>query len=83
MFNTHYTQPSSEERRAVLEESCGVEKIIREKERAQITGISRTRWWELEKSGAVPERISLGTRSVGWRLSDLLYWITRLTNTLA
>lgn len=76
-----YKQPTSEERRAVMNESCAVEKIVREKERADITGISRTRWWKLEGGGCVPKRIPLGDRSVGWLLSDLLYWMKRLSET--
>lgn len=51
------------------------ERIIRESERFSITGISKTTCWGLEKDGLFPKRISLGPRSVGWKLSEIMDWI--------
>ena len=48
---------------------------VREKERQYITSISRSTAWKLEKAGKFPQRKSLGAKSCGWLLSDLLYWI--------
>lgn len=50
-------------------------RIIREPERREITGISRVQWWRLEKKGQVPKRVRLGENSVGWQLSELLDWV--------
>lgn len=51
------------------------ERIVREAERKQITSISRSQAYQLEKLDLFPKRIQLGTRSVGWRLSELLTWV--------
>ncbi|OWA78977.1 transcriptional regulator [Klebsiella pneumoniae] len=40
-----------------------------------MTSISRSTAWKLEKAGRFPQRKSLGAKSCGWLLSDLLYWI--------
>lgn len=51
------------------------DRIVREAERREITGLSRTRWWEMEGAGEVPQRILIGSNAVGWRLSELMDWI--------
>lgn len=51
------------------------ERIVREEERRLITSISRSQAYQLEKLERFPKRIQLGTRSVGWRLSELLTWV--------
>ena len=56
------------------------DRIVREKERCSITGVSRTGWWRLERSGEAPPRVRIGTSSsktssVGWRLSSLMEWV--------
>lgn len=51
------------------------DRLVREKERREITSISRSQAWALEKQGLFPKRIKLGVRSVAWRRSDLLAWI--------
>ncbi|EJA1249079.1 AlpA family phage regulatory protein, partial [Escherichia coli] len=48
---------------------------VREKERYEITSISRTQAWKLEREGTFPPRKSIGKKSCGWLLSDLLCWI--------
>lgn len=48
---------------------------MREDERKFITSISRSQAWKLEQRGLFPKRVQLGTRSVAWRLSELLEWI--------
>lgn len=54
-------------------------RIVREAERRHITSISRTHAWQLEKQGLFPKRIRLnGSRSVGWKLSELLDWLNEL-----
>lgn len=50
-------------------------RFIRERERAQITGIGRIPWYELELKGTAPKRIKLSERSVAWLLSDIEAWM--------
>lgn len=54
------------------------DRLVREHECRSITGLSRQRRWELEKKGAFPQRIKLGSRTIAWRLSELETWINEL-----
>ena len=51
------------------------ERIIRTKELLEITGLSRTTIWRMEKAGTFPKRVNLGEASVGWRYSEVSEWI--------
>ncbi|AYV15364.1 MULTISPECIES: AlpA family phage regulatory protein [Shewanella] len=51
------------------------ERIVREDERKRITSISRSQAYQLEKLGRFPKRILIGSRSVGWRFSELMEWV--------
>jgi predicted DNA-binding transcriptional regulator AlpA len=51
------------------------DRLVREAERKHITSISRSRAWTLERQGRFPKRITLGSRSVCWRLSELKAWV--------
>ncbi|EPU6121050.1 transcriptional regulator [Vibrio rotiferianus] len=51
------------------------DRLIREDERRILTSISRSQAWVLEQKGLFPKRIRLGSRSVAWRLSEVLKWI--------
>lgn len=51
------------------------EKIIREPERRDTTGIPKATWRRYERSGLVPKRVRIGPRAVGWRLSEIKEWI--------
>jgi len=51
------------------------DRIIRERERREITGVSKTTWWRWEAEGQVPRRRTLGPNSMGWRLSEILEWL--------
>ena len=51
------------------------DRIVREKERREITGISRTTAYVLEKRGEFPARVIVSGNRVGWRLSELEEWI--------
>lgn len=53
-------------------------RILREKDVAHITGLSRSTRWRLEKAKKFPRRIKLGGYSVGWRETDILEWINAL-----
>ena len=54
-----------------------LDRIVREAERKELTGISRVRTWELEKLGHFPKRRKLTPNgsSVGWLLSEINDWI--------
>jgi prophage regulatory protein len=57
-----------------------IDRFVREAECKQITGLSRTRRWELEKEGKFPKRHKLSERAVAWKLSDLVNWIEERCN---
>jgi len=52
------------------------ERIIRIKEVVELTGISRTTIWRLERSGKFPARVPLSSSIVGWRLVEVKHWIS-------
>jgi prophage regulatory protein len=56
------------------------DRFVREAECKKITGLSRTRRWELERKGKFPKRIKLSERAVAWRLSDLMSWMEERCN---
>jgi len=51
------------------------DRIVKERERKQITSISASSAWRGEKTGTFPKRVRTGERSVGWKLSELLAWV--------
>lgn len=50
------------------------ERVIREAECRQLTGICRTTRYMMEKEGLFPARRKLGGRSIGWLLSEITEW---------
>jgi len=53
------------------------DRLVREAERKTITSLSRSRTTQLEKEGKHPKRKVLGSNSVAWLLSDLLFFINK------
>lgn len=51
------------------------DKIIRSKEVQEMTGLSRTTIWRLEREGKFPASVPLTASNVGWRLADVQVWI--------
>ena len=53
------------------------DRLVREAERRFITGLSRTRAWELERKGLHPKRRKLNPdgSSICWLLSELLEFV--------
>lgn len=51
------------------------DRIVREQERAHITGLSRTAWWQAERENRAPRRRRIGPGSVGWLESELQEWV--------
>ncbi|MGI9273661.1 MAG: helix-turn-helix transcriptional regulator [Endozoicomonas sp.] len=47
---------------------------VREAQRREITGVSRTAAWKLEKTGKFPERRVTSTNHVSWSMAELLEW---------
>jgi predicted DNA-binding transcriptional regulator AlpA len=54
---------------------AALERIILEPERRELTGIGRTAWWRLEKTGATPLRRIITPGRTGWLLSELVEWM--------
>lgn len=69
----------TDDQRSVILKAYGAEgyRLVREKERKEITSISRSQAWTLEREGNYPPRKTIGKKSCGWLLSDLLWWITK------
>ena len=55
------------------------DRLIAERERRQITGVSRAHRWRMERAGTFPLRLSLGPKTVRWRLREVLGWMDTLT----
>ena len=53
-------------------------RILRIQEVIKLTGLSRPTIWRKEKQGKFPERIRLGSNSVGWRSDELEEWLENL-----
>jgi prophage regulatory protein len=51
------------------------DRVIREAERREITGVPPSSWYPLMDKGLAPRPISIGERSVGWMLSELVEWV--------
>ena len=51
------------------------DRIVRAKEVVEMTGLSRTTIWRMERYKSFPARVSLGKNSVGWKLSDVQNWL--------
>jgi len=51
------------------------DQILRANEVHELTGLSRTTIWRLERKGGFPARLPLSAGSVGWRKSEVDAWI--------
>lgn len=51
------------------------EKLIPQKQVVDMTSLSGTTIWRLEKAGKFPERHKIGPNRVAWLHSDILRWI--------
>ncbi|OBU20392.1 helix-turn-helix transcriptional regulator [Photobacterium aquimaris] len=57
------------------------DRLISEKECAQMTGLCRTTRWEMEKQNNFPSKRRVGERKVMWLLSEVLCWMNSLEKT--
>lgn len=55
------------------------DRIVRERECKQLTGLARTTRYMMEKAGNFPPRRQLGGRSMGWMLSEVSEWLNSRT----
>jgi len=51
------------------------DKIVREQECKEITGLSRVTRWRLEQTGKFPGRRHISPGTVGWLLSEIEEWL--------
>ncbi|MDO4688815.1 MAG: AlpA family phage regulatory protein [Plesiomonas sp.] len=76
MTKITFTPPSPEQRRAILNEyGFKFDRRIRERECFEITSLSRSARWEMERAGRFPARCHFGRNSCAWLLSDVLWWV--------
>jgi prophage regulatory protein len=52
-----------------------LERIVRESERREITGVATSTWYMLMSEGRAPKSVPLGEHSRGWVLSELQDWV--------
>lgn len=52
-----------------------IDPLLREPARRGVTGVSRSRWYELMSKDEAPKPVHVGSRSVAWRASDLKNWV--------
>lgn len=50
------------------------DRVVREKECRELTGLCRATRFLWEKKGKFPVRRNLGGRSIGWLLSEIQEW---------
>ena len=75
--NIQVTAPASNSSNQQSNTSPPPDKIIRSKEVQELTGLSRTTIWRLEREGKFPTRVPLTDSNVGWRLTDVQEWIRK------
>ena len=51
------------------------DRVVRERERRQITGIPTSTWYRLQNAGLAPRPFPLTARSIGWSLNELEDWV--------
>ena len=52
-----------------------MDRLIRERECKEITGLCRTTRWRLERLGTFPRRRKISENAVGWLASELEEWL--------
>lgn len=73
-----YIEPSTTEREDILKSSNTSESLCNNKQRKDITNISDTTWWRLDKENKTPPKIKLSSHRCVWRMSSLLWFIDSL-----
>ncbi|RME59835.1 MAG: AlpA family transcriptional regulator [Caldilineae bacterium] len=52
-----------------------MDRLLRLKSVLDLTGLSRSRVYELIAAGAFPAPVKIGARAVAWRASEIAAWI--------
>ena len=58
-----------------MDKSLEEYRILRREEVSQLTSLARATIYKKVADGSFPPPIRLGTRSVGWRLADVVAWL--------
>lgn len=56
------------------------DRVLREPQVSDITQLSKSTRWRLEKAGLFPKKIILSQNAVGWLASEINSWIEQRTN---
>ncbi|WP_080435420.1 helix-turn-helix transcriptional regulator [Burkholderia ubonensis] len=64
--------------RATVNAKLACDRIVRLPELMAILQISRTVVYELQKKGVLPHSVRIGSRSVGWKLSEIERFLASL-----
>jgi len=51
------------------------DQILRWPHVKDLTGLSRSTVWRLERQDQFPQRVQIGLRAVGWKKSEIQFWI--------
>lgn len=51
------------------------DRFVREPEASEITGLSRTTRWRMERDGKFPSRRRISSRCTGWLMSEIQAWL--------
>ncbi|TCK95572.1 AlpA family phage regulatory protein [Paraburkholderia sp. BL9I2N2] len=66
------------EERATIDAKLACDRILRLPELMAILQISRTVVYDLQKKGVLPHSVRIGSRSVGWKLSEIERFVASL-----
>jgi prophage regulatory protein len=53
------------------------DRVVREPERREITGVPTSTWYELQAEGRAPKPFKIGNRIVGWSFNQLTEWVEK------
>ncbi|MBI4996778.1 MAG: AlpA family transcriptional regulator [Rhodocyclales bacterium] len=53
----------------------GLDRYLRTKQVAELTGLSRAMIYKLQAEGTFPKKVSLSIRAVGWLESEVVQWL--------
>jgi prophage regulatory protein len=51
------------------------DRAVREPERAKLTGLPTSTWYELQAAGLAPRPFPLSAKTVAWSFNELTEWI--------
>jgi prophage regulatory protein len=66
------TTPQNDTEPAALKSA---DRFIREPECREITGLSRSTRWRLERNGKFPRRRRISVGTTGWLASEIAFWV--------